>query len=494
MSLMFSREDMRELLQEEAMSDKNQNAGCFSHFCGGSDPKADESLTESERMRSTKVAIRHQRKVAAQLLLQAWDSLRNMNILRHQLGPLLKVVMERAKIEEPEKYDEKKQKKIMEIAEEYDMATWKELIQITNTRLQTHLNDRKKGWQLLTEYDIHKMESMEISIQQYPFFESFLKHFLLDPIEQEKEQVQNDVKTRAPDQTWYPMFRQSWTLAPEWWVQDHDIILMELALKHGDKWHRYGRELAQDNASNYMMRLQADDEEDQDQEGHDSMRPYLEFQYWCRQKSNILHRLKYITNTLTHNLMNITPSLVEIRIRHKHDQPKFNSKSHIFSEYERAKHKEYLQRESKLPKFKKKMPNNAASAKKEMVNNVEAPELAQAISLAVEESSSAPKAGEEKGVKWAADVKDDGAGAPPQFDRKKSQAIENYNRGLMEDEDDDSDRDQKEHEGSDDEDAKISIRRHDPFIHRNFLSELEEVIHGFNMIKYGPYMARFIVN
>eukprot|EP01083_Nonionella_stella_P126303 382238_1 len=166
-------------------------------------------------MISTKVAIRHQRKVAAQLLLQAWDSLRNMNILRHQLGPLLKVVMERAKIEEPEKYDEKKQKKIMEIveeydmakieepekydekkqkkimeiAEEYDMATWKELIQITNTRLQTHLNDRKKGWQLLTEYDIHKMESMEISIQQYPFFESFLKHFLLDPIEQEKEQV-----------------------------------------------------------------------------------------------------------------------------------------------------------------------------------------------------------------------------------------------------------------------------------------------------------------
>eukprot|EP01083_Nonionella_stella_P144107 449285_1 len=195
MSLMFSREDMRELLQEEAMSDKNQNAGCFSHFCGGSDPKADESLTESERMRSTKVAIRHQRKVAAQLLLQAWDSLRNMNILRHQLGPLLKVVMERAGIEE-EEYDEAQQKENIRIAKEYNMETWRELIEIANKRLQDNLNNIETGWQLLTEYDIHKIESMEISIPQYPFFESFLKHFLLDTIEKEKEKVQHDLTTR----------------------------------------------------------------------------------------------------------------------------------------------------------------------------------------------------------------------------------------------------------------------------------------------------------
>eukprot|EP01084_Bolivina_argentea_P155922 271699_1 len=348
MSLMFSRGDMFELLEEEAMSDKNANAGCFSHFsCSDYDAGAEQTFAESERMKSKEVAIRHQRKIAAQLLLQAWDSLRNMNILRHQLGPLLKVVMERAGIEE-EEYDEAQQKENIRIAKEYNMETWRELIEIANKRLQDNLNNIETGWQLLTEYDIHKIESMEISIPQYPFFESFLKHFLLDTIEKEKEKVQHDLTTRATDQNWYPLFRQSWTITPEWWVPNHDIILMELALKHGDKWHRYGRELTGDNASNYMMRLQADDEEDQDQEGHDSMRPYLEFQHWCRQKSNILHRLKYITNTLMHNLMDIQPSLVAIRIPHKHDQPKFNSKSHIFSEYEQTKHLQYVERESNL--------------------------------------------------------------------------------------------------------------------------------------------------
>eukprot|EP01083_Nonionella_stella_P194258 716567_1 len=166
--------------------------------------------------------------------------------------------------------------------------------------------------------------------------------------------MQHDLNARTTDQNWYPLFRQSWIITPEWWVPNHDIVLMELALKHGDKWHRYGRELTGENATNYMRRLRAsdgDEEEqkglyvpghslrmsssnlhlnvgEQDQEVQDSMRPYLEFQHWCRQKSNILHRLKYITNTLMHNLMDIQPSLVELRIPHKDDQPKFNSKSH----------------------------------------------------------------------------------------------------------------------------------------------------------------------
>eukprot|EP01084_Bolivina_argentea_P166855 289660_1 len=44
-----------------------------------------------------------------------------------------------------------------------------------------------------------------------------------------------------------------------------------------------------------------------------------------------------------------------------------------------------------------------------------------------------------------------------------------------------------------DEDA-TEIRIHDPFIHRNLNDELSEVIHAFNMIKYGKYMAKFIIN
>eukprot|EP01084_Bolivina_argentea_P155923 271700_1 len=494
MSLMFSRGDMFELLEEEAMSDKNANAGCFSHFsCSDYDAGAEQTFAESERMKSKEVAIRHQRKIAAQLLLQAWDSLRNMNILRHQLGPLLKVVMERAGIEE-EEYDEAQQKENIRIAKEYNMETWRELIEIANKRLQDNLNNIETGWQLLTEYDIHKIESMEISIPQYPFFESFLKHFLLDTIEKEKEKVQHDLTTRATDQNWYPLFRQSWTITPEWWVPNHDIILMELALKHGDKWHRYGRELTGDNASNYMMRLRAPDDDEEEQKGHrlrpsgmyvpghslrvsisnpnlkvdeqeevqDSMRPYLEFQHWCRQKSNILHRLKYITNTLMHNLMDIQPSLVAIRIPHKHDQPKFNSKSHIFSEYEQTKHLQYVERESKLPKVNnfttqwtlnamkgmrgdttredygaRSRKLSAASAIKNRDNTEQALDLGLAgITKMVTETyaeTASPKARERK-VQFADD--DDGAPPPTLGDKKESVAIERYHSGLMEDDED----------------------------------------------------------
>eukprot|EP01083_Nonionella_stella_P059654 156069_1 len=190
MSLMFSRVDMFKLLEHEAIADINSNAGCCTHFsCADYDPKEGNKFAESGRMQSTELAIRHQRKVIAPLLLQSQDSLRNLNILRQQLCPLLKVVMERAGIEE-EEYDEAQQKKNIRIAKEYNMETWRELIEISNKRLQDNLNNIETGWQLLTEYDIHKMESMEISLPQYPFFESFLKHFLLNTIEKETERVQ----------------------------------------------------------------------------------------------------------------------------------------------------------------------------------------------------------------------------------------------------------------------------------------------------------------
>eukprot|EP01083_Nonionella_stella_P232727 820644_1 len=153
MSLMFSRDDMFKLLEEEAIMDKNANAGCFSHFsCSDDDPNEDEQFVESERMKSKKVAIRHQRKVAAQLLLQSWDSLRNMNILRYQLAPLLMVVMESCGVEEAEAYDEAQQKWIIRTAKEYNMQKWRELIEITNKRLQDNLNNIETGWQLLIEY------------------------------------------------------------------------------------------------------------------------------------------------------------------------------------------------------------------------------------------------------------------------------------------------------------------------------------------------------
>eukprot|EP01083_Nonionella_stella_P232728 820646_1 len=190
LSLMFGRSDMFELLEEsqDTIADNNSNAGCFNHFSSFNYRQEEKQFDEPVRLKLKKsVAVRRQRKVAARLLLQSWDSLRNVNILRHQLSPLLRVVMVDV--------NETLQRKQIEIAQKYDKQKWKQLIERTNMRLQENLNNIETGWQL-TDYDINsKIDSMEISTTQYPFFESFLQHFLLNTIHKETNQVRYDLAT-----------------------------------------------------------------------------------------------------------------------------------------------------------------------------------------------------------------------------------------------------------------------------------------------------------
>ena len=66
---------------------------------------------------------------------------------------------------------------------------------------------------------------------------------------------------KESDTLWYSAFKQSWVNTPDWWDKDHDIVLLQLALKHADKWSGYTKELTGDKASDFMMRLRDTDPE-----------------------------------------------------------------------------------------------------------------------------------------------------------------------------------------------------------------------------------------
>ncbi len=60
---------------------------------------------------------------------------------------------------------------------------WQSKIEECNEKLFKTLADQESGWQLLTGYDFLTVGSCDITTRQYPFFESFLKHFVLQDIE-----------------------------------------------------------------------------------------------------------------------------------------------------------------------------------------------------------------------------------------------------------------------------------------------------------------------
>ena len=597
LSLLFNRSDMFELLEQESIIDFNNNTttkiDCFNHFSCAK-LKEQVLLKESARMKSKEIAIRHKRKFAAQLLLQKWDSLRNLNILRHQLGPLLDVILEKEekKIDNENNNDkdekeqglelmmekQNRQSKLIKIAQQYDLEKWKKIIKITNERLQNNLNNTRSGWQLLTDYDIHTVDSISIEAKENPFFESFMNHFVLKDIAKElkksKEQLQ------YTENTWYPLFEQSWIIVPEWWSSNHDIVLIELALKYGDNWYNYGQELTGERASDYMMRLRASGDNSLGTyvPGHslhfsekdmfnkngkttkDELRPYLEFQHWLRQKSNILHRLKYVTNKIVQNLNKIKPSLVSIRIPKEADQPKFSSSSLVFSQYERDKHLTYVEREKHLTKVdnyatewtlqvmktargtkrsttaitpttttrqsrtvsdearrrkkrkrRKRWEKNAEHISADLTNiaknfhkeekkrqeylgNNDDDNIQKKVSFGMTLNTQTTFTTEtmtEEEFKQSRDTTRSQSGVPS-YDKRQSVAVSRLFND--ESESDSSNQEFEEEDENVSDEDHLEIRIHDPFVHRDLHEELREIIHAFDMIKYGPYMARFIIN
>merc|ERR1712129_155529 len=117
-------------------------------------------------------------------------------------------------------------------------------------------------------------------------------------------------------------------------------ILLELALKHMVDSNKYLFELRGEKAFDFRMRLK-------------DRTHYLEFEHWCGQRANILHRLKYITNVMVTNLSKIKPTLVDIRIPDVDNYGEDDDEHGlVFSEYEQNMHTQYVQQTSKLSEVK----------------------------------------------------------------------------------------------------------------------------------------------
>eukprot|EP01084_Bolivina_argentea_P237814 399577_1 len=96
---------------------------------------------------------------------------------------------------------------------------------------------------------------MSIEPKKYPFFESFMRYFLLNEVEKDKEKIAKSKK--SIQFRWVQEFQNSWRETPEWWQNGHDIVLIELALRYNVDHGHYIEELIGPKASDYMMRLRS---------------------------------------------------------------------------------------------------------------------------------------------------------------------------------------------------------------------------------------------
>eukprot|EP01083_Nonionella_stella_P048647 129924_1 len=123
-------------------------------------------------------------------------------------------------------------------------------------------------------------------------FERFMTHCFVEP--DQKMYERNANLQRNTDGYFYRVFMDSWRTVPDFWQYKHDVLLMELVLKHGvdckeiirdiDSKHKeYEKRLHFDFAASNFLSV---------------THPLYAFQTWCKSKINILHRLKHVTSTI----------------------------------------------------------------------------------------------------------------------------------------------------------------------------------------------------
>ena len=551
LATMITKDSIFQLFKEK--DDDNESISCFGH-CSCQDYCTFCQKDEFQDGEKEDLAIRHRRKYAATLLLSKWNTLRNLNILRQQFTILFSSIIDGFK----KQYDQKQivleprhnqqwsqiieddeqefnQQQMVKEAKSLDKKYWKEKIKKINKELQKNLKSKKSGWQFLSHYKLKDNNTIEITITQYPLFEKFCRYFLYEDIKKDRQKINNDLN--ADD--WYSEFKRSWISVPVWWTKHHDLILLELALKHNMDHEQYIEELKGDKAFYFRQRLK-------DQAG------YLEFQHWCEQLSNILHRLKYITNAIIDNLNEIKPSLVDIRTQETENQ----ETELIFSHYEKEAHLDHVHEHIDLPLIRQYKPTSKAAEwndddgrYKEMVGpvvdsivssmnkNWPVPNVAdeqknnerssthetqpsektlevakvfeRVLSTDTQQTRSKKRLSRMTGIEMSHSIttkKDelealdeehddddehdpkgrvDSDGQPPQFLKIKS---------VFSGDDDENDDEDNTPIPNDNAQRNDSTHTADPFITRDLQNELYEVINAFDVIKYGKYMAQLIIN
>eukprot|EP01083_Nonionella_stella_P305567 1066425_1 len=461
LSLMFNKKNIFDLFNSDA---EETSIGCLRHFsCNDSDSNEPNDETQGE----DQIAIRHTRKYAATLLLQRWNTLRNLNVLRQQLSVIFNHF-----------HDEKStQKEMVEKAIAlHEDGTWEGKITKINKELEENIKHKKSGWQFLSEYgNLKDNNPIDIAINEFPFFESFCKQFLFNEVKEDRKK-QND----PGENQWFREFKQSWAAIPQWWAPKHDLLLLQLALKYNMNHIDYVAELNGENSFNYRLRLK-------------DRTHYLEFSHFCGQSSNVLHRLSYITNTMVDELLEVKPSLIDIRVpRKQRDEYDYKQESFIFSDYDKSTHEQYVVRELDVIETYKPASKHAKldSAEHEKYREILNPVIADIV--------------QDLRTTWPPGEKE------PIFDKKDTELVPLVVIGAEEEEkaplihlpftrqvrsSDEEDEEEEELEAKEEESKADKIKNTiDPFISRDLKVELSEVINAFDMIQYGRPMARFVIS
>ena len=105
---------------------------------------------------------------------------------------------------------------------------------------------------------------------------------------------------------------ESWRSVPKWYTYRHDVLLLELAMRHGIDSDAFVADLSGEKMWTYKSRLRCDDRTASSDVRH---HPFQSFRSWCATRVNMLHRLKYLTNAIVEVLEgeSYEPSLVKIR-------------------------------------------------------------------------------------------------------------------------------------------------------------------------------------
>eukprot|EP01083_Nonionella_stella_P127007 384693_1 len=459
------------------------------HQYGDHEEEDDDNTNENKEPRP----IRHKRKFGAYALLDSSDVLRNLNILKNQLSPLLQCIEEKATKhhQDMSKYPEQFQEKIDEYVrdnicgEAKDANTkrfWQENIQMIN---ESFLNKKKafemcdEGFNLkeahqLFNYHFENIKYLDIDRFKLPIFEEFVKFFFVASDENRYKRIHqsNNKHYVGADKEYYRAFLESWRWTPQWYTYQHDILLLELVLRNGVHPCKIMADLEGRKHVLYKIRLRCEDFFVSRHRCANAYDRYYQFKMWCKVHYNLLHRLKYITNIIIKNLLNRGGkiSLYHVRMMDNPDDiPTFSCKSRIFSDYQRTTHIQFVtsQEKERLPTYETRIVRDISVTlnKTNTMDSINNEYKACCIGCCC--------------CKHAANYEnltsyDEDALIDPEGEELVRITSNHSHRNMK-------------------NTTQCRIRCNDPFLNRDLDIELMETLQSFDLLKYGVPLALFII-
>ena len=252
-----------------------------------------EMVNEFYRFQNADKQIRHFRKFAGAALLGPWDILRNLSVIRNQLQALykhldddaaqlseeqrefmfamLKEIAKDKTIIEQLKLDDiqLKTKRNTQIGaqcnqdnDEKSWMDWKKIVEESNKKLHSQLKESHRDSLLeLTEESVVKLTDDQKRTASSLF--SAILNF--ERKQQEDEDTFTSEENTDDELRYYVAFKNSWTKVPEWWSPEHDVLLLELAVRFDWNVKLINKELTDPSKKLYyqqLLRKKSNNEED----------------------------------------------------------------------------------------------------------------------------------------------------------------------------------------------------------------------------------------